>query len=183
MLYGELARFVLRLLGVRRKPKKGGSIQGPEALAFEGPSRQSIEAPKTNNWDNVWGNWDHAYGCNELNHIEEVQGLWPMGVCLPFDSSKRRLRPDTAFGGNLGEAVKKKLLGLSCFSQLCFDVPARAMAHDSGRFFFNRNCKVWWRTVSQCTDIYVAACCCCDISVGIECLYISIWVNSVRLRK
>jgi len=56
MLYGELARFVLRLLGVRRKPKKGGSIQGPEALAFEGPSRQSIEAPKTNNWDNVWGN-------------------------------------------------------------------------------------------------------------------------------
>ncbi|NP_001388328.1 Peroxisomal membrane protein 13 isoform 2 [Zea mays] len=56
MLYGELARFVLRLLGVRRKPKKGGSIQGPEALAFEGPSRQSTEAPKTNNWDNVWGN-------------------------------------------------------------------------------------------------------------------------------
>ncbi|XP_062189479.1 peroxisomal membrane protein 13-like isoform X2 [Phragmites australis] len=56
MLYGELARFVLRLLGVRRKPKKG-SVQGPEAPTFEGPSQQFIEAPKANNnWDNVWGN-------------------------------------------------------------------------------------------------------------------------------
>ena len=56
MLYGELARFVLRLLGVKRKPKKG-SLQGPEAPAFEGPSQQFMEAPKAgNNWDNVWGN-------------------------------------------------------------------------------------------------------------------------------
>jgi peroxin-13 len=56
MLYGELARFVLRLLGVKRKPKKG-SLQGPQqAQAFEGPSQQFIEAPKANNWDNVWGN-------------------------------------------------------------------------------------------------------------------------------
>lgn len=56
MLYGELARFVLRLLGIKRKPKKG-SLQGPEAPAMEGPSHQFVEAPKaTNNWDNVWGN-------------------------------------------------------------------------------------------------------------------------------
>jgi peroxin-13 len=54
MLYGELARFVLRLLGIRRKPKKG-SLQGPEAPAFEGPGQQFMEAPKSNNWDNVWG--------------------------------------------------------------------------------------------------------------------------------
>lgn len=55
MLYGELARFVLRLLGIRRKPKKV-SFQGPEAPAFEGPGQQFVEAPKANNWDNVWGN-------------------------------------------------------------------------------------------------------------------------------
>jgi peroxin-13 len=55
MLYGELARFVLRLLGIRRKPRKG-SLQGPEAPAFEGHGKQFMEAPKANNWDNVWGN-------------------------------------------------------------------------------------------------------------------------------
>jgi peroxin-13 len=57
MLYGELARFVLRLLGVKRKPKKG-SLQGPEAPAFKEPSQQFMEAPSKagNNWDNVWGN-------------------------------------------------------------------------------------------------------------------------------
>ncbi|RLN34285.1 hypothetical protein C2845_PM03G19990 [Panicum miliaceum] len=43
--------------GVKRKPKKG-SLQGPEAPAFEGPSQQFMEAPPKagNNWDNVWGN-------------------------------------------------------------------------------------------------------------------------------
>ncbi|KAG8081513.1 hypothetical protein GUJ93_ZPchr0007g3660 [Zizania palustris] len=56
MLYGELARFVLRLLGVRTKSKKG-QVQGPDAPAFEGPAQQFIGAPKANNsWDNVWGN-------------------------------------------------------------------------------------------------------------------------------
>jgi peroxin-13 len=54
MLYGELARFVLRLLGIRRKTKKG-SLQGSEAPAFEGPGKQFMEAPIANNWDNVWG--------------------------------------------------------------------------------------------------------------------------------
>ncbi|XP_047324085.1 peroxisomal membrane protein 13-like [Impatiens glandulifera] len=53
MLYGELARFVLRLLGVRTRPKKihpghhnphgaGNHIEGPKA------------AP-SGSWDNVWG--------------------------------------------------------------------------------------------------------------------------------
>uniref|UniRef100_A0A453BMS9 Uncharacterized protein n=1 Tax=Aegilops tauschii subsp. strangulata TaxID=200361 RepID=A0A453BMS9_AEGTS len=57
MLYGELARFVLRLLGVRTKSKKG-RVQGAEAPAFEGPGQQLFEAPKAanNSWDNVWGN-------------------------------------------------------------------------------------------------------------------------------
>jgi hypothetical protein len=57
MLYGELARFVLRLLGVRTKSKKG-RVQGPEGPGFEGPpGQQFLEAPKGNNsWENVWGN-------------------------------------------------------------------------------------------------------------------------------
>uniref|UniRef100_A0A0A9EEA8 Peroxin-13 n=1 Tax=Arundo donax TaxID=35708 RepID=A0A0A9EEA8_ARUDO len=53
MLYGELVRFVLRLLGIRTKPKKGG-VKGAEAPSFEGPGQQ-FEASKANNsWDSVW---------------------------------------------------------------------------------------------------------------------------------
>ncbi|KAJ3669978.1 hypothetical protein LUZ60_010302 [Juncus effusus] len=46
MLYGELARFVFRLFGIRTRPRK--SVDGPGAPAVEGA--------KPNNWDNVWGN-------------------------------------------------------------------------------------------------------------------------------
>ncbi|WVZ60788.1 hypothetical protein U9M48_010768 [Paspalum notatum var. saurae] len=54
MLYGELARFVLRLLGIKTKPKKGG-VKGAEAPSTEGRGQQSVEAPKANNsWDSVW---------------------------------------------------------------------------------------------------------------------------------
>ena len=56
MLYGELARFVMRLLGIRTKSKKG-RVQGAEAPAFEGHGQQFMAAPKANNsWDSVWGN-------------------------------------------------------------------------------------------------------------------------------
>lgn len=55
MLYGELARFVLRLLGIKTKPKKG-SVKGSGAPPLEGTSQQFVEAPKAtnNSWDSVW---------------------------------------------------------------------------------------------------------------------------------
>ncbi|KAJ8748236.1 hypothetical protein K2173_000644 [Erythroxylum novogranatense] len=61
MLYGELARFVLRILGIKAKPRK---VQGPgrgEPLAPHNPrgNQNYIEGPKaapTGAWDNVWGN-------------------------------------------------------------------------------------------------------------------------------
>lgn len=65
MLYGELARFVLRLLGVKTKPRQAnGPPYGPNGLALPGPSSayenvNSIEAPKaapSASWDNVWEN-------------------------------------------------------------------------------------------------------------------------------
>ncbi|KAL5219200.1 hypothetical protein ABZP36_019884 [Zizania latifolia] len=60
MLYGELARFVLRLLGIKTKTKKGG-VQGAETSSFEGPGCQFAEAPKANNsWDNVWTDGDRG---------------------------------------------------------------------------------------------------------------------------
>ena len=55
MLYGELARFVLRILGVRTKPNK---LQPPGPNGPHGPHNQ-IEGPKgapAGNWDGVWGN-------------------------------------------------------------------------------------------------------------------------------
>ncbi|KAM7521936.1 hypothetical protein LguiA_011838 [Lonicera macranthoides] len=62
MLYGELARFVLRLLGVRTNRKRvqpGGpnGLPGPHNPQgnqnyVEGPK----VAPPSGNWDNVWGN-------------------------------------------------------------------------------------------------------------------------------
>ena len=69
MLYGELARFVLRLLGIKTKSKKvhppgpnGQPLPGPGP--GPGPHNPSgnvnyIEAPKaapSGSWDNVWGN-------------------------------------------------------------------------------------------------------------------------------
>ena len=63
MLYGELARFVLRLLGIRTKPKKV-QPSGPDGLPLPGPhnthmNRNMIEGPKVGpgpggSWDNVW---------------------------------------------------------------------------------------------------------------------------------
>jgi len=64
LLYGELARFVLRLLGIRSKSKKVHP-PGPNGQRLPGPYNSSgdvnyIEAPKAapsgGSWDNVWGN-------------------------------------------------------------------------------------------------------------------------------
>lgn len=61
LLYGELARFVLRILGIRTKPKKVQQL-GPDGLPLLGPQNHQnyIEGPKaaapTGTWDNVWGN-------------------------------------------------------------------------------------------------------------------------------
>lgn len=59
MLYGELARFVFRILG-RKSRKIAG---GPNGLPLPGPEMQNdqklLEAPKAapaGSWDNVWGN-------------------------------------------------------------------------------------------------------------------------------
>ncbi|KAL9679461.1 hypothetical protein QQ045_017323 [Rhodiola kirilowii] len=66
MLYGELARFVLRLLGIRTKPRKVEQPHGPPGtLQLPGPEyanvnqQHSTEQPKAapvGGWDNVWGN-------------------------------------------------------------------------------------------------------------------------------
>jgi peroxin-13 len=61
MLYGELARFVLRLLGIKTK---NVNPPGPNGHPHHGPHNPSgnmnyIEGPKaapSGNWDNVWGN-------------------------------------------------------------------------------------------------------------------------------
>ncbi|KAL5784126.1 hypothetical protein ACOSQ2_006518 [Xanthoceras sorbifolium] len=63
LLYGELARFVLRLLGIRSKPRKVHP-SGPNGLPLPAPNNMHInqnliEAPKaapSESWDNVWGN-------------------------------------------------------------------------------------------------------------------------------
>lgn len=56
MLYGELARFVLRMLGIRTKPRKALQQEGPGGLP--GPAGPlAIEGPKADGgaWDGVWG--------------------------------------------------------------------------------------------------------------------------------
>ncbi|XP_039005668.1 peroxisomal membrane protein 13-like isoform X2 [Hibiscus syriacus] len=60
LLYGELARFVLRLLGIKTKPRKLNQAGPP---GFPGPhnphgNQNFIEGPKaapSGAWDNVWG--------------------------------------------------------------------------------------------------------------------------------
>lgn len=56
MLYGELARFVFRLIGVRTR--RNNKIQPPGPNGPHGPQNY-IEPPKgapTGSWDGVWGN-------------------------------------------------------------------------------------------------------------------------------
>ena len=63
LLYGELARFVLRLLGIGTKPKKINP-PGPNRIPLPTPHNSSvnenyIEGPKaaqSSSWDNVWEN-------------------------------------------------------------------------------------------------------------------------------
>lgn len=60
LLYGELARFVLRLLGIRTKPKR---VQPPGSDLPAGPhnphgGQNYIEGPRaapSGAWDGVWG--------------------------------------------------------------------------------------------------------------------------------
>ncbi|KAH9299963.1 hypothetical protein KI387_011546, partial [Taxus chinensis] len=57
LLYGEIARFVLRLLGVRTKPR-GMPRPGQRAIAGqETPENYHVEESKTASgaWENVWG--------------------------------------------------------------------------------------------------------------------------------
>ncbi|KAI4342802.1 hypothetical protein MLD38_027381 [Melastoma candidum] len=64
MLYGELARFALRLLGVKTKPRKVDQWQGPDGLRLPGPedpnpvqgfTKPQKAVPAQGSWDNVWG--------------------------------------------------------------------------------------------------------------------------------
>jgi len=60
-LYGELARFVLRLLGIKSKPKKINP-PGPNGLPLPGPHSSSVnqnyieetKAAPNGSWDNAW---------------------------------------------------------------------------------------------------------------------------------
>ncbi|GAV68401.1 hypothetical protein CFOL_v3_11904 [Cephalotus follicularis] len=60
MLYGELARFVLRILGIKTKPRKAHG-PGPDGLpGHHNPHEKPnyIEGPKaapSGAWDNLWG--------------------------------------------------------------------------------------------------------------------------------
>ena len=61
MLYGELARFVFKILG--RKSRRIAPGVGPNGLPLPGPEAQNdqklLEGPKAapaGSWDNVWGN-------------------------------------------------------------------------------------------------------------------------------
>ncbi|KAJ1424497.1 putative peroxisomal membrane protein 13 [Sesbania bispinosa] len=63
LLYGELARFVLRLLGIKTKPKKVNQ-PGPNGHPLPGPHNSfgnenhidGAKAAPSGSWDNVWGN-------------------------------------------------------------------------------------------------------------------------------
>lgn len=62
VLYGELARFVLRLLGIRAKPKKINP-PGPNGLPLSAPHNSSVgnyiggtKAAPSGPWDNLWEN-------------------------------------------------------------------------------------------------------------------------------
>ncbi|KAF6162251.1 hypothetical protein GIB67_008380 [Kingdonia uniflora] len=61
LLYGELARFVLRLLGIKTKPRKvqPGGPDGQHGPHITHGGQNYIEGPKAapnGSWDNVWGN-------------------------------------------------------------------------------------------------------------------------------
>lgn len=60
LLYGELARFVLRILGIRTKKKKIHPPGPPNGLPLPGPHNQNYleeaKAAPSGSWDNVWGN-------------------------------------------------------------------------------------------------------------------------------
>ncbi|KAG6664586.1 peroxisomal membrane protein 13-like [Carya illinoinensis] len=64
VLYGELARFVFRILGIRTKPKKIHPPGPPNGLPFPGPHNphanqnyiEEAKAVPSGSWDNVWGN-------------------------------------------------------------------------------------------------------------------------------
>ncbi|ONK65158.1 uncharacterized protein A4U43_C07F34290 [Asparagus officinalis] len=57
MLYGELARFVFRLLGIRTKSRRNPQRAPGELPGPDGQAQQYIEGPKapSGSWDNVWG--------------------------------------------------------------------------------------------------------------------------------
>ncbi|XP_027354036.1 peroxisomal membrane protein 13-like isoform X2 [Abrus precatorius] len=60
LLYGELARFVLRLLGIRTKPKKINHPPNPNGLPLPAPHNedyiQGTKAAPSGSWDRVWEN-------------------------------------------------------------------------------------------------------------------------------
>ncbi|RZR96808.1 hypothetical protein BHM03_00025872, partial [Ensete ventricosum] len=57
LLYGELARFVLRILGIRRRSRKQQQLRSSEGPGNDGHEQRFIEGPKdpTGSWDCVWG--------------------------------------------------------------------------------------------------------------------------------
>ncbi|CAL9081068.1 unnamed protein product [Musa textilis] len=56
LLYGELARFVLRILGIRTRRRKQQQLRSGEGPGNDGHGQRFIEGPKdpTGSWDGVW---------------------------------------------------------------------------------------------------------------------------------
>lgn len=56
VLYGELARFVLRILGIRMRRRKQQQLRSSEGLGNDGHGQRFIEGPKdpSGSWDCVW---------------------------------------------------------------------------------------------------------------------------------
>ncbi|XP_073106569.1 peroxisomal membrane protein 13 isoform X3 [Elaeis guineensis] len=57
LLYGELARFVLKLLGVRTKPGRHYQLGPGELVGPNAKGQHHVEGPNSTNgsWDTVWG--------------------------------------------------------------------------------------------------------------------------------
>ncbi|XP_039046620.1 peroxisomal membrane protein 13-like [Hibiscus syriacus] len=66
VLYGELARFVLRLLGIKIKPRKinqsgPGGFPGPHNPHGNQNHIEAAKAAPSAAWDNVWGEKGSSY--------------------------------------------------------------------------------------------------------------------------
>ncbi|XP_038987899.1 peroxisomal membrane protein 13-like isoform X2 [Phoenix dactylifera] len=69
LLYGELARFVLRLLGIKTRPRKHPQLVPGASAGPDGNGQQYVEGPKaaTGSWDNAWGGDVKKASCDAVS--------------------------------------------------------------------------------------------------------------------